>query len=74
MCGKNNPLKFTELLKDTQNTSAKQGLEIALENSTVKCLLRRHYCVAYWNVLDWELANDQRRELRDFDNIREYRR
>ena len=43
----NSPLKLTELFQETRDTSATQGLEVALENGSVKWLLRRHHCAAY---------------------------
>ena len=46
----NSPLKFPELFREMLDTSATQRLEVALENSSVKCLLRRHHCAAYWNA------------------------
>ena len=36
----NSPLKFTELLQETRDTNATQRLEVALQNSSVKCLWR----------------------------------
>ena len=36
----NSPLKFTEVFKGTRDASAKQGLEVALQNNSVKFLLR----------------------------------
>ena len=38
----NSPSKFTELFQETRDTSATQGLEVALQNSSVKCLLRSY--------------------------------
>ena len=62
MRGKNSPLKFTELFQETGGTNATQGLQVALENSSVKCLLRSYRCATYCKP----------RKLRNF-NIQEYR-
>ena len=44
----NSPLKFTELFQEMRDTRATQGLEVALQNSSIKCLLRSYRCAAYW--------------------------
>ena len=38
----NSALKFTELFQETRDTGASQGLEVALQNSSVKCLSRSY--------------------------------
>ena len=43
----NSPLKFTKLFQETRDTSATEGLEVALQNSSVKFLLRSYRCAAY---------------------------
>ena len=43
----NIPFKFTKLFQDTRDTNATQGLEVAVQNSSVKCLLRSYRCAAY---------------------------
>ena len=44
------PLKFTELIQETRDTSATQGLEVALENNSVKCLSLRSLLKCFWTT------------------------
>ena len=65
----NNILKFVELFQDTRETSATQGLEVASQNSSVKCSLRSYRCVAYLKyVRDLEHANDANCAISTFEN------
>ena len=42
-----------------QDRSATQGLEVVLQNSSVKRLFRIYHCAAYWKyVRDLEYTND----------------
>ena len=63
------PLKFTELFQETRAISAIQGLEVALQNSSVKYLLRSYRCAAYWKYdKDLEHANDANCAISTFEN------
>ena len=63
------PLKFTELFQETRDTSATQGLEVVLQNSSVKCLLRSYRFAAHWKyVRDLEHANDANCAISTFEN------
>ena len=65
----NIPLNFTELFQETRDTSATQGLKVALQNGSVKCLLRSYRCAAYWKyVRDLEHANDANCAISTFEN------
>ena len=52
-----------------RDTSATQGLEVALQNSSVKCLLRSYRCAAYSKyVRDLEHANYANCTISRFEN------
>ena len=65
----NSPLRFTELFQETRDTNATQGLEVALQNSSVKFLFRSYFWAAYWKyVRNLEHASDANYAISTFEN------
>ena len=63
------PLKFTELFQKMRDISATRGLEVALQNSSVKSLSRSYRCAPYWKYArDLEHANDANCAISTFEN------